>query len=610
MKILEVPEYKAENTIKITKTIKGNDVSLFGAFKTDDEVICTVRVNPRSGAYDFTLIITDDDTGAQVSLPFKRELDLPQDTYTIKLPTHKEALYFYKISYRDTEGEHFCKNPIDEREDFQLTVYDKNYKPPKWFAGGIMYHIFVDRFAKSGKCPKKDYAIMCDDPDAVPQYVKNRGDKLENNVFFGGDIYGIIEKLDYLKSLGVTCLYLSPIFDAYSNHKYDTGNYMEIDSMFGGEEAFDELIIQAKKKDIRVILDGVFNHTGADSIYFNKFGRYPSLGAYQSEDSPYASWYDFEKRPDKYKCWWGIDILPTANKNSESYRDYIFGDNGVVPHYIEKGASGWRLDVADELTDEFIEQIARSAKKRDSEALIIGEVWEDASNKIAYSKRREYLRGHELDSVMNYPFRSAVIEFVKNGDGRTFERTVKTVCSNYPKCVCDNLMNFLGTHDTERILTVLGGDPDTGLSGDILAYKKMSDEQLVIGRKRLKMAYTLIATLPGVPCIYYGDEAGLQGYHDPFNRRFFPWGKEDEEILAFYRKIGKIRTEHADFKDSIIEFLTVTDDFIAYRRGKITVCVNRSDKAYEYDSKKKYTNLLSGENEFITLKPNNCGIYI
>ncbi len=609
MKICESKAYIAENTIQITKSTKGNDVSLFGAFRRNEDVTLSVSVDPRSGAYGFCAVMVDDDTNETSHIPFSYEYAKAGDTYSIKLPTGKEALYFYKISYRDLSGEHFIKNELDGSDTFQLTVYDDGYEPPKWLHGGIIYHIFVDRFAKSGKYPPKDYAILCDDPGAIPQYTARRGEPLENNMFFGGDLYGITENLDYIKSLGVNCIYLSPIFDAYSNHKYDTGNYMEIDSMFGGKEAFDTLIRAAKQRGIHIILDGVFNHTGADSLYFNKFGRYDSVGAYHSEHSPYADWFTFEHSRDKYKCWWGIDILPTVNKESKSFREYIFGESGVVPHYIKEGISGWRLDVADELPDEFLENITKAAKREKSDALIIGEVWEDASNKIAYSKRRKYLRGHELDSVMNYPWRGAVISFVKYGDGEAFRRAILSLYSNYPKCICDNLMNFLGTHDTERILTVLGGDEDIGYSGDELAHKKMNAEQLIIGRKRLMLAYTLIATLPGVPCIFYGDEAGLQGYHDPFNRRFFPWGNEDEELLGFYRKIGKIRTKNSDFKDSIIEFLKVKHDFVSYRRGSITVCVNRSEKEYILDEKSKYFNLLTGEISNAIIPPMSCGIY-
>lgn len=601
--------YIAENTIKITKSSKGNDVSLFGAFRRTEDVSLSVSVDPRSGAYGFCALITDDDTNKTSYIPFTYEYGAACDTYSIKLPTDKEALYFYKISYRDMSGEHFIKNSLDGGDTFQLTIYDESYEPPEWLHGGIIYHIFVDRFAKSGKCKPKDYAIMCNDTKAVPQYTAKRGEPLENNMFFGGDLYGIADKLDYIKSLGVNCIYLSPIFDAYSNHKYDTGNYMEIDSMFGGKEAFDTLIHAAAQKGIRIILDGVFNHTGADSLYFNKYGRYDSIGAYNSENSPYAEWFTFEKSRDKYKCWWGIDILPTVNKESDSFRKYIFSDNGVVPHYIREGISGWRLDVADELPDDFLENIAKAAKNEKSDALIIGEVWEDASNKTAYSKRKKYLRGHELDSVMNYPWRNAVIDFIKYGDGNTFMRSVLSLYSNYPKCICDNLMNFLGTHDTERILTVLGGDEDIGYSGDELANKRMSPEQLSQGKVRLMLAYALIATLPGIPCIFYGDEAGLQGYHDPFNRRFFPWGDEDAELLAFYRKIGRIRTENSDFKESVIEFLNVGQDFVSYRRGSITVCVNRSDKEYVFDKNFRYTDLFTGDKSNAVIPPMRCGIF-
>ena len=594
MLIETLPEYKAENSIKITKTLRGNDVSPFGAFRQKDPVCLNISVDCRAGAYDFAAEFIDDDTEISSTVAFTRSSGFSgNELWSLFLPTEKESLYFYKIRYRDENGLHFVKNPLTDTEDFQLTVFDGSYTPPSWFRGGTMYHIFVDRFAKSGICAPKPYAKMADNLQDTPQYAEKPGAPLANDLFFGGDLYGIKERLDYLSGLGVTCIYLSPIFDARSNHKYDTGDYLHVDSMFGGDRALEALIEAARSKNIRIILDGVFNHTGDDSIYFNKYGNYDSTGAYQSPDSPYADWYSFRSYPDEYESWWGIPILPTTNKESDGFRNFIFGTDGIVPHYLKKGIAGWRLDVADELPEKFLCDLTKSAKNVDKEALIIGEVWEDASNKISYSRRRKYFRGNELDSVMNYPWRNAVIDFVKHGGAEQFKAAVLTLYEHYPKCVSDNLMNILGTHDTERILTVLGADSANGYTNAQLAEKKMTAAQRRHAVCLLKLAYTIIATLPGVPCIYYGDEAGMEGYGDPFNRRFFPWGEEDRELIDYYRKIGSIRRQESVFREGILTFDLAQADVVVYRRDSLLIAVNRGNAVKEIPCDAPYYDLLT-----------------
>lgn len=604
-------DYQAQDRFRILKKMGETDVSPFGAFRRGEKVKLVLSVPAKSGAYAFTMILTDADTDTQIE---KRLFTIEnwgnkEDVYTCPLPTEKEALYFYQIEYKDDKGIHFVTNPLTQDEAFQLTIYDKDYSAPTMLRGGIIYHIFVDRFCRSGRCAPKPYAVMNNDPEGVPQFAQRPGAPLANNMFFGGDLYGIIEKLDYLQTLGVNCLYLSPIFDARSNHKYDTGNYMEVDQMFGGNKALEALIAEADKRNMYVVLDGVFNHTGDDSYYFNKYGHYDSIGAYQSQASDFYDWYKFSHFPDRYDSWWGIDILPATNKNCPSFQNFVNGEKGVVAHYLKKGIAGWRLDVADELPDEFLVQLASRAKEVNQEAIIIGEVWEDASHKIAYSKRRHYFRGHELDSVTNYPLRSAIIAFVMNADGEAFRRRVMCLYEHYPKCVSDNLMNILGTHDTERILTVLGGEGADGLTNQQLAFKKLSMENRRMALQRLKLAYTLCATLPGIPCIYYGDEAGLEGYRDPFNRRFFPWGKEEGDLVAFYQKIGRIRRQESAFKDGVLSFLSTGEDYVVYQRNEIIIAVNRGPKEYLFDADQSYINLLTGRTEAINLPPMQAAVY-
>ena len=406
---------------------------------------------------------------------------------------------------------------------FQLLTYEKDFETPSWMPGGIMYQIFPDRFYNSGKPKTGIYADkkIQTSWDTIPDWKPDKNGIITNSDFFGGDLKGITEKLPYLKSLGVTCIYLNPIFEAYSNHRYDTGDYEKIDPVLGDEEDFRELCEEAKKLGMHIINDGVFSHTGSDSKYFNRENRYPGNGAYNSQGSPYYTWYKFIEWPNIYNSWWGFYTLPEVEELSASFDEYINGENGIIRKWIRAGNSGWRLDVADELPDEFIEYIREAVKAEDPDALLLGEVWEDASNKESYGSRRRFLYGKELDSVMNYPFRDAILGFLDCGDGRDMLEIVLTVLENYPRPVIRSLMNLLGTHDTERVITLLAGERQN--------------------LRKMRVASGILYTLPGVPCIYYGDEVGVEGYKDPFNRRTFPWGREDEDLLKWYRELGKMR---------------------------------------------------------------------
>ena len=549
------------NPRDISLTVKSEEFShaeLFSAFSADDTLTFTLTVRRSLGAASPYLELFDGhelDSPNRLTFPFIWQgCESAVDTYTLTLPLLRlSGLYFASILFDSAEGTLRLSYDAysytlrvayahEGYEPFGLTVYDKNYTTPDWFKGGILYQIFVDRFAKGGDVPVREDAVLNEDWDnGIPQYPPYRGAALANNMFFGGTLWGVAEKLDYLKSLGVSAIYLSPIFKAYSNHKYDTGDYMEIDEMFGGEEAFDHLIAKAKEKNIGILLDGVFNHTGDDSRYFNKYGKYDTLGAYQSPESPWAHWFDFEEYPDRYRCWWGIDILPAVNTDEPSYRNFICGKDGVIRHYLRKGISGWRLDVADELSESLIRAIRSASRKEKSDALLLGEVWEDASDKIAYGKRRSYFCGNELDSVMNYPVGNAIIDYLLSGDSQKLFATVKRLYTHYPKGASDSCMNLLGTHDTERILTRLSGIPDGGRSPEELSTAKLSPTERAFAIQKLKLAWMLLSVMPGVPCIFYGDEAGMEGYYDPFNRRPFPWGREDTGLLDFYRKVGSLR---------------------------------------------------------------------
>lgn len=418
---------------------------------------------------------------------------------------------------------------------FQITVYKDGYKTPDWFKKGVAYQIFPDRFFNGNT----NGSFLGDRTDIIrrewgdtPFYKAEQfGGEYKANDFFGGNLDGIIAKLPYLEDLGITVIYLNPIFKASSNHKYDTGCYEEIDPMFGDEKTFSHLCKEAKKRGIRIILDGVFNHTGDDSMYFNKYGNYPTVGAYQSKESKFYPWFRFMDYPDVYESWWGMTTLPQVNEKSKELREYLLtGENSIVKKWIRLGASGWRLDVVDELPDFFVEELRAAVKSVDPEAVIIGEVWEDASNKVAYSERRKYFYGDELDSVMNYPLKNAIIDMILcRIDAVEFDRRTLSLKENYPSPAYYSLLNMLSSHDTERITTLMGGVPTRHeVDRDFQAQFKLRDSALETARKRTKLAYGMTMTMPGVPCIFYGDELGIEGYGDPFCRMCFPWDKMDE----------------------------------------------------------------------------------
>ncbi|MDD2396360.1 MAG: glycoside hydrolase family 13 protein [Sedimentibacter sp.] len=489
------------------------------------------------------------------------------DIYQVMFSIKEYGHYYYSFIF-----------DVEKSKDYELLIYDEHYSTPNWAKGGIIYHIFVDRFFRYQIIKKKGAIIR--NWGETPNYLPDKKGEVLNNDFFGGNLDGITEKLPYIAKLGVSIIYLSPIFEAYSNHKYDTGNYLKIDPMFGTENSLKKLIQEAEKYGIHVILDGVFSHTGDDSIYFNKYGRYDSIGAYESKDSPYYDWYTFNNWNDDYVSWWGIKTLPEVNESNGSYVDFITGKNGVIQHWQKVGVMGWRLDVADELPDEFIIAL-RNSIKNNNDSLIIGEVWEDASNKYSYNKLKEYFCGKQLDSVTNYPIRDGIIEYVKNKDCTLLYQTMNKIMETYPPDTVNCLMNIIGTHDTERILTILGSDTITTTKEE-MAESILSDEELIHGIKMLKIASLLQFTLPGIPCIYYGDEAGMEGWKDPFNRRCYPWGNENKEILNHYIYLANLRKNNDLFKDEKYKCLIHDKGVFVFERfddnKKLIIAVNLSSK--------------------------------
>ena len=523
----------------------------------------------------------------------KKERKGPYEVYTGEFSLENTGLYFYFFRITTKTGSfRLFKEGDDTNMEagdlWQVSCVPADFTTPDWAKGAIIYQIFPDRFYKSGNPDLtgklEPYTVHKDWYEEVSWQPTWDGQVL-NNDFYGGNFRGIMEKLDYLESLGVTILYLNPISKSFSSHRYDTGDYKTPDPMLGTEADFTALCDAAHKKGMKVILDGVYSHTGSDSLYFNKKGTFDSVGAYQSKESPYYDWYSFFEYPDSYNSWWSFDTLPTVQKMTPSFIEYIItGKDSVVEHWLKAGCDGFRLDVVDEIPDAFVKLLKDKIREIKPDAFLIGEVWEDASNKIAYGKRRRYFVDAELDSPMNYPFRTAIINFMRRmDDGWNFKNTVMSIVENYPPQVMACAMNLLGTHDTARILTALVDDFNG--SREAKAGRRLSRSQMNTAVERLLVATFLQYTLPGCPSIYYGDEAGMEGYGDPFCRRSFPWGREDREILTQFKRLGFLRTNCEPLRKGDIRFFQAGNMQLGFTRSykgqTVRVYVNRSSDDWE-----------------------------
>lgn len=562
------------------------------------EQLCTLRVQipEHCQTREATCRLLREDGSLHTEVPLQRiAVQSPYETWSCRF-TLEEGLYFY--FFRITTA-HETFSLLRQGEDtnmeagdwWQLSCVPKNAETPEWAQGAIIYQIFPDRFAKSGNCDLtgklEPYTVHQNWNEEVHWQPTERGEVL-NNDFFGGNFRGITEKLPYLASLGVTMLYLNPISKAFSSHRYDTGDYKTPDPMLGTHADFIQLCREARKLNIHVILDGVFSHTGSNSLYFDRYGAFGGHGAYTDPNSPYRSWYQFYHYPDSYNCWWNFDTLPCVNKMDPSYLEYMIdGQDSVVAHWLRLGADGFRLDVVDELPDEFVLRLKKRMREIKPDALLMGEVWEDASNKIAYDTRRRYFVDGELDSVMNYPYRKAVIDFLRQrDDGKGFREAVMTIAENYPPQVLACCMNHLGTHDTPRILTALMDDFEGSRAEK--AARHLSPGQLLVAKERLRMASFLQFVLPGAPSVYNGDEAGMEGYADPFNRRTYPWGREDPDLLAHYRRLGQLRRDNPALRSPAIEFFAAADGRLGFLRSanrslaqRVEVYVNRTGDPWQ-----------------------------
>ena len=481
----------------------------FGAVPAGQTVTWRLTVPERLGYVDPHLVLTKDRED-----PVHYRMDFDGQTpgvnhFVFQLAPTTSGLYFYHFDlytdfrkiYRTAngEGELTWVNGLD----WQLTVYEPDFKTPDWIKDGTMYQIFPDRFYEG--VPNKPLPFAA--------------------------------------------------------------NYLKADPLLGTNEDFAALCAEAKKHGIRIILDGVFSHTGSDSLYFNREGRYGPGGAYRDRNSPYRSWYDFDSGyVGGYRSWWGFEALPEVEEEDPSYSNFVCGKGGVIDTWLGLGASGFRLDVADELPDDFIEKIRAAVKAHGEDKLLIGEVWEDATTKEAFDHRRTYLRGHGLDATMNYPFRNAAVAFARGEDASAVGEQIMSICENYPKPALDCAMNFLSTHDTERGITAIAGEPANGRDRYWQSKRMIPGDRIDDALRRVLLAYAMLYTLPGVPCVYYGDEIGMQGYRDPFNRAYFDWNSTERRLRVPLSNLARLRRSCDAFDGGSMELVEASADVLHYRR--------------------------------------------
>ncbi|MDB5908080.1 MAG: Amylopullulanase [Massilia sp.] len=456
--------------------------------------------------------------------------------------------YIYWTRERGSDGKGLAAlapATTDNIRRFRQTVFDASYQVPSWAKDTVYYYIFPERFRNGDRSndPKPGRDLYQDKPIEFhtnwldQPYRPGSGDGSDayaNNDFFGGDIAGIIEKLDYIAALGANTLYITPMFRAASNHKYDTADYRHIDPAFGSDEDFSRLTAAAARRGIRVIPDASLNHTGSDSLYFDRFGKYDSHGAFRNgridPASPYADWYSFDAAQSdpnrQYKGWAGAPDLPQLNKSSPSLRNFFYGaPDSVMKIWLDRGAAGWRMDVAPWVPDDFWRNWRAAVKQHRPDALTIAETWFDAS---------KYFLGDTFDSTMNYIFRNTVLDYAAGLPATAVYHNIELMREEYPEQSFYALMNLLSTHDVARSLHYFG-------------YHSAQDSATAIAqaKQRLLLATFFQMSFPGAPAIYYGDEVGMTGGDDPLNRAGYPWqdlgGRPDLALLERFKALTAMR---------------------------------------------------------------------
>ena len=513
----------------------------FGAVRAGQTVHLVLCVPEELGYVDPHLVLQKE---GKYDVPVHYRMKFDGQTpkvnhFSVDVTLGDVGLYFYYFDLY-TDFRRIVRGPDNcgvvswqDGESWQITVYEPDFRTPDVIKGKVFYQIFPDRFCEgieNKPMPFPDRLYQAD-KHAEPFWQPNETGGHLNEDYFGGDLEGIRIKLPYLREMGVDYLYLNPIFEAHSNHRYNTADYLNVDPLLGTNEEFEVLCREARKYGIGIVLDGVFSHTGSDSRYFNREGRY--------------------------------------------------GEGGVIDTWLRRGAAGFRLDVADELPDEFIEKIRTAVKRVGPDKFLLGEVWEDATTKFGFNKRRTYLLGKGLDSVMNYPFKNAVLDFVKGKPAEQAANEILSICEHYPAPAMDTALNFLSTHDTERALTVIADEPANGRGRAWQSGRSVTGDAYEEGMLRLRMAYAIIYTLPGVPCLYYGDEIGMQGYRDPFNRAFYCWDSHEERLRPVLAQLAQLRHTCEAFRTGALRVLRAEGGVLHYQRvGELEtaeIIVNRSE---------------------------------
>ena len=584
--------------------------SPMGAVRTDEQLSLAVAC-PRGAFSSATLELWGD------ALYQEFPMQETEDGWQISFRTPgKAAALWYRFRLQSAEKKDprwVCAAPDgihawlreEAKDGFRLTVAAADFETPAWFRNTVMYQAFPDRFAFSDDGTAEagvqyhrsigQTAELHHSRDEEVRWLPRAFEKTYMpDDFYGGTLRGIRAKLPYLRELGISCLYLNPIFESRSNHRYDTSDYLRVDPILGTNEDFTVLCEEAAKLGIRILCDGVFSHTGADSIYFNRDSHYPEPGACQNTTSPYDTWYDFHHFPDDYRSWWGFRELPEVNELDPAWQDFVVtGENSVVRQWLRRGASGWRLDVADELPDEVLELIRCSARKEKSDSVILGEVWEDAVLKESYGSRRRYALGTALDSVMNYPFRNAVLDFLHrriNAFGMAEFLTAQQ--QHYPAPLYFSLMNLLGTHDVERLRNALASPvrwKELSRENQLELEASLTEKDWQRADRLERLALAIQFSIPGVPSVYYGDELAMTGTGDPFNRRPLrdgPLSPEAESLRNRIRELARLRNEHPALREGKAFFLATDADVLLICRSSETehllTVVNRSEEERSY----------------------------
>lgn len=564
----------------------------FGTLRAGNSCVLHMDVPESSGATSVTLVMENCDEQPCCEFTFEKErVSGVYTTWRCEFTMQERGLYFYwfRIGKRDGSFRLFRQGNqtnMEAGEKWQLSIIPQDFTVPDYARGAVMYQIMPDRFFKVGECDLTDKLCpfwVHENLSDTPQYTADAEGNWCND-FYGGNLQGIRAKLSYLHTLGVGVLYLNPIFMAYSNHRYDTADYKRIDPMLGTADDFAALCRDAHALEMRVILDGVFSHTGSNSVYFDAKGIF-GHGAVSDPNSPYRAWYRFRHYPDDYDAWWNMPTLPNIEELSESYVNYIIeDDDSVLAHWLNLGADGFRLDVVDELPDEFVRKLKKRLRVLKPDALLLGEVWEDASNKRAYGVSRRYFVDGELDSVMNYPWQKGIVAFVRGeDDGSALGEGIMRLAENYPPEVLACVMNLLSTHDTMRILTVLGGEYHASKAE--WATARLSPEARALAVRRLHTAAFLQFMLPGMASIYYGDEVGMEGGADPFCRRYYPWSAGDESLRSFYAALCRVKNETQALKTGDVRVTEAGNGRLSFVRKTenqvVEVYVNQSEVGWE-----------------------------